>query len=219
MPYPSYHPVYLDLNDRPVLIVGGGSVALEKLESLKDSGASITVVSPHALAEIQLWHLEGRLKWVPREFEESDVEPAFMVIAATDDPELNARVYDCGNRRQKLSNSVDDPANCNFIMSAITRRGPMQVAVSSAGTSPALAQRVRNRIAEEILTKELGQLAEFLGEWRPRVKQAFAHYRERQAFWESVIDSDIPDILTHQGRSAADEAMERALKLELREAA
>ncbi|MGV3618825.1 MAG: siroheme synthase, partial [Fimbriimonas sp.] len=215
MPYPQYHPVYLDLNGRSVLVVGGGAVALEKLHSLLPaSGARITVVSPEARAEIRAWHEEGKLVWEARAFVPSDVEAFFMVIAATDDPGLNALVYRTGNERNKLSNSVDDPVNCNFIMSAIARQGPMQVAVSSAGCSPALAQRVRSRISNEILTEELGALAEFLGDRRDEVKRRLPGYKVRQAFWEGVIDSPIPDLLK-DGKDAEGEfrrRLERAVQ-------
>jgi len=211
VPYTHYHPVYLDLKDRRILIVGGGSIALEKLNSLLSSGARITVVSPEAIAEIRDWARDGALVWEQRTFEPDDVEPYYMIIAATDDPVLNALVYKCGNDKQRLSNSVDDPINCNFIMSAITRRGPMQVAVSSAGCSPALAQRVRNRVMEEILTAEIGELAEFLGDRRSEVKSRLPGYKVRQAFWERVIDSSVPDILASGDFSGADDLFHEML--------
>jgi len=211
VPYTHYHPVYLDLKDRRILIVGGGAVALEKLNSLLDSGAKITVISPEARKEIVDWSLDGSLAWERRTFLPEDVEPYYMVIAATDDPALNALVYKCGNERQRLTNSVDDPANCNFIMSAITRRGPMQVAVSSAGCSPALAQRVRNRVMEEILTAEIGELAEFLGDRRAEVKSRLPGYKIRQAFWERVIDSEVPSLLASGDSEGADARFHRML--------
>ena len=203
MPYTNYHPVCLDLNGRRVLIVGGGAIALEKLESLLPfSGAVIDVVSPEARKEIREWHAEGRLSWLRRDFRVEDVAPYFMVIAATDDAALNALVYATGNAQNKLSNSVDDPVNCNFIMAALIRRGPMQVAVSSAGASPALAQRVRNRVKSEILTEELGNLGEFLGDRRSLVKSRLPGYKIRQSFWEGVIDSDLPALLTRDPEAA-----------------
>jgi siroheme synthase-like protein len=209
--YVKYHPVYLDLRDRPVLIVGGGFVALEKLNSLLPSGARITVVSPDVRAEVAAWIADGTITWIPRRFEEADVEAYFMVIAATNDPLVNALVFQTGNAKNRLSNSVDDPVNCNFIMAAMTGQGPMQVAVSSAGCSPALAQRIRRRIAEEIVTPEVGRLGEYLGSWRGRIKESLPNYRARQGFWEKVLDSSVPTLLETQGREAADGEMERAL--------
>lgn len=213
MPYVNYHPVCLDLNGRRVLIVGGGAIALEKLESLLPfSGAAIDIVSPEARREIRAWHEEGKLNWIRREFDVEDVAPYFMVIAATDDPVLNRLVYVTGNDANKLSNSVDDPINCNFIMAALVRRGPMQVAVSSAGASPALAQRVRNRVRSEILSEAVGELCEFLGDRRPVVKARMAQgYRARQAFWERVIDSELPKTLLNEGVERADALFDRML--------
>lgn len=213
MPYVSYHPVYLSLTGKKVLIVGGGNVALEKLETLLPTGAEITVIAPWAKDEILAWSEEGRLQYIKRKFHYKDIDPYFMVISGTDNPAVNALVFKLGNAANKLSNSVDDPVNCNFIMSAITKRGPMQAAISSAGCSPALAQRVRKRIAEEILTDEVGTLAEYLGDWRPEVKKRLgAGYKARQAFWESVIDSDVPYLLQWQGRASADLSFLRQLE-------
>ena len=212
MPYTQYHPVYLDLNGRSVLIVGGGPVALEKLESLKSSGAKITLVSPEAIPEVAAWAGAGKICWERRPFADVDIDGVFMAIAATDDPELNGRVFRLGDAKQKLTNSVDDPQNCNFIMAAIAGRGPLQVAVSSAGCSPAMAQRIRNRIADELLTEEAGALTELLGDWRPEVKRSLSTYKERQRFWEHLLTSAIGETLLTQGREAADETVRRELE-------
>lgn len=207
--YTKYHPVFLDLNGRPVLIVGGGNVAVEKLNSLLPSGAKITVLSPAINDQVRAWVEDGSITWIEREFVTEDVEPYFMVIAATDRPDVNAHVFRSGNERLRLTNSVDDPINCNFIMAAMTGHGPMQAAISSAGCSPALAQRVRNRIANEILTEEIGALAAYLGEWRPRIKEELPNYKAKQGFWERVIESEIPQYL--EDREEADRRMEVAL--------
>ena len=204
MPYPIYHPVYLNLKDRKILIVGGGFVATEKLNSLIPSGATITVVSPIINDEVRAWVEDGTIQWIEREFVPEDIEDYFMVITATNRPEINAWVYQLGNQALKLTNSVDDPVNCNFIMSAIAKSGPMQVAISSAGCSPALAQRVRNRIVNEILTDNIGALAEYLGDRRPEVKHVLPNYKARQTFWEQIIDSQVPHLLANEGEEAAD---------------
>ena len=217
MSYVDYFPVYLDLKGRHVLIVGGGAIAMEKLHSLLPTGAKITVTSPNVTPEIRAWADAGALVWAERTFQPSDVDSAFMVVAATDDPELNAKVFHLGNQALKLTNSVDDPANCNFIMSANVRSGPMQVAVSSAGCSPALAQRIRNRIQAELLTPEVGDLADFLGSWRPEVKRLLPSYKLRQRFWESVLDAGIETVLTEQGPDGAETWMHSRLNAAVRE--
>ncbi|MDR3692783.1 MAG: siroheme synthase CysG [Fimbriimonas sp.] len=212
MSYSNYHPVYLALSGRLIVIVGGGSVAVEKLESLLPTGASISVVAPEVCDKILHWYADGQIAWHKRPFQDSDIDGAFMVIAGTDDADLNARIYDLGDAAGKLTNSVDDPDHCNFIMAAIARSGPMQVAVSSAGCSPALAQRVRNRIQSEILTDDLGNLAEYLGDRRAAVKAALPTYRARKTFWEKAIDSDLPKILATEGTAFADVYFEGLLR-------
>jgi len=205
MGYVEYHPVYLDLNGRRVLIVGGGFVALEKLTSLLPrSGAVIDVLAPEVRGEVRELIEAGSIGWIPRVFQPEDVDPYFMVIAATNVPAVNAAVFQAGNAKHKLSNSVDDPANCNFIMAAIVAAGPMQAAISSAGCSPAMAQRIRNRIAAELITTEVGALAEYLGSWRPAVKGAIADFQTKKAFWEAVIDSEVPAAFAAGRRDLAD---------------
>jgi len=206
-----YFPVFLSLSGRPVLIVGGGAVAMEKVESLRSSGATVTVLSPSVGDSIRAEVDAGNVEWISKSFDPSDVTPYFMIIAATDDPATNAFVFKTGNALNRLTNSVDDPENCNFIMSAIVRRGPMQVAVSSSGCSPALAQRLRNRISEELLTPEVGRLGEFLGRWRPAVKSALGTYKQRQGFWERVLRSPVPSLLEVDVMEA-DTAMTQGLR-------
>jgi len=154
---------------------------------------------------------EGRIQWLEKEFDPEDAKPYFMIIAATDNPTVNGLVYRTGNELLRLSNSVDDPINCNFIMAALTGHGPMQVAVSSAGCSPALAQKIRRRIANEIVTPQIGRLGAYLGDWRPRIKTELPSYKARQGFWERVLGSNIPNLL-EQDRNQADQAMEAGIK-------
>jgi len=206
-----YHPVFLNLRGRKVLIVGGGEIAAEKVRSLLHSGADITLVAPSVIEPIRLWSHEGVLTWVEREFLAEDVDSAFMSIGATDDIAVNRTVADLAEAQNSLGNSVDDPKHCNFIMAAIARQASMQVAISSSGNSPALAQRVRDRIQKEILTEDIGGLADFLGTWRPEVGRSLPTYQARKAFWEFILDSDIPAILAHDGRESADKEMRRTL--------
>ncbi|AIE84373.1 precorrin-2 dehydrogenase/sirohydrochlorin ferrochelatase family protein [Fimbriimonas ginsengisoli] len=207
----TYFPVFLELSGRAVLIVGGGPVAWEKVESLKSTGAEITILSPTISLQIQGEVDAGRLVWIEKAFEPADVIPYFMIVAATDDPATNAEVFQTGNALNRLTNSVDDPENCNFIMSAIVRQGPMQVAVSSSGCSPALAQQIRNRISDDLLTPEVGRLGEFLGQWRPAVKSSLGSYKHRQGFWARVLASDVPALL-NINETEAGEAMTRGLR-------
>ena len=211
MTYPVYHPIFLNLEQRKVLIVGGGAIALEKLDSLLPSGAKITVLSPEINEAIDQLHSEGKLIWLQGIFGPESLEGYFMVIATSDDPEINAQIFQLANDRNMLVNSVDDPDHCNFIMAAIAKSGPLQVAISSSGTSPALAQLIRRQIARDLLTEEAGELAKFLGANRELVKASLPQYRVRKGFWERVLASDIPSVLATYGVQEAEVRLKECL--------
>ena len=211
MSYTTYHPVFLNLNGRHVVVVGGGNIALEKMRSLLGSGAVLTVISPSLNPELGALHDNGAFQWIAREFMDKDVSTAFLSIGATDDVAVNRRVFECAERLGRLGNSVDDPEFCNFIMAAIAKAGPLQVAISSAGCSPALAQQLRDRIKNELLTEQAGVLAEFLGDWRPAVKSKLSGFSEKKQFWETVLRSEVPALLSEDRIDEANQAMESML--------
>jgi len=125
-------PVFLRLERRPVLVVGAGTVALAKIESLRATGASLTVVAPTALPQIESWAGEGALTLHRRPFNPSDLDGAFLVIAATNDPATNHAIYEEALRRNILCNAVDDPPNCDFYFGSVVARGDLQVAISTS---------------------------------------------------------------------------------------
>ena len=213
-----YYPIYLDLRGRHVLIVGGGPIATGKAQSLIETGAQVCVVAPDVSAAIQQWHAEGALTWRARAFSDGDIDGQFMVIGATDDKSLNARVYQLANAQQRVANAVDDLDNCNFIAPAIARRGLLQVAVSTSGASPALAKQIRDRIEHEFLTDAAAALADFLGSWRPAAKEALPTYQRRQALWEGVLESCLPALLAAGERARAAELMREFLDRGMRPA-
>jgi len=161
-------PIFLNLDARRCLLVGAGNVALEKIGSLLRTGLELHVVAPQARPEIQQLAHEGKLAWVQRPFEESDLDGNFLVIAGTDSPEVNAAVYRGAVERNIPCNSVDDIPNCDFFFGSVVRRGELQIAISTAGESPALAQRLRREIDEQ-LPEDLGPWLENLGELRREV--------------------------------------------------
>ena len=154
-------PIFVKMGDRRVLVVGAGTVALEKVTSLLLTGARITVVAPEAKEEICALVAEGRIEWVRRTFEPADLDGQGVVIAATDVPEVNAAVYRTAVERGVWCNSVDDIPNCDFFFGAVVRRGELQIAISTAGESPAYAQRLRKEID--------ARLAADAGEWLARM--------------------------------------------------
>ena len=139
----------LRLTGRRCVVIGGGEVGLEKVEGLLACDATLVLVAPEANEALAELAAEGSLEWIKRAYEPSDLEGSFMVIAATNDSEVNIGVFDDAEKRAMLVNVVDVPPLCNFILPAIVRTGPLAIAISTAGASPALAKRIRDEIAEE----------------------------------------------------------------------
>src|SRR5438874_4751906 len=139
----------LRLSGRPCLVVGGGSVGLEKVEGLLACDGDVTLVSPDAVPELEAYAAEGSIRWERWEFGDDDLDGAFLAIAATSDTDVNIAVSEGAERRAMLVNVVDVPPLCNFILPAIVRSGPLAIAISTAGASPALAKRMKREIAEQ----------------------------------------------------------------------
>ena len=164
-------PVFLKLDGRRGLVVGAGTVALDKITSLLKTGLRLRVVAPNARAEIQRLAIEGKLEWIKRRFEIADLDDVFVAIAATDSVEANAAVYREAVERGILSNSVDDPPHCDFYFGSVVSRGALQVAISTAGESPAFAQQLRREIDEQ-LPADIGPWLEDVGRLRREVLAA-----------------------------------------------
>jgi uroporphyrin-III C-methyltransferase/precorrin-2 dehydrogenase/sirohydrochlorin ferrochelatase len=161
-------PVFLKLDGRRCLIVGAGTVALDKINSLLKTGLRLRVVAPIARAEIRQLAIEGRLEWIERRFEITDLDGIDLVIAATDSAEVNTQVYREAVALKILANSVDDPPNCDFYFGSVVSRGALQIAISTAGESPAVAQQLRREIDEQ-LPEDLGPWLEDVGRLRREV--------------------------------------------------
>jgi precorrin-2 dehydrogenase len=164
----SLFPIFLKLAGRKCLVVGAGEIAESKIHSLLSAEAQVVVVAPEAKAELASLAEEGRFAWQRREFVEADLDGVFLVVAATDLPEVNAAVYREAAKQDVLCNAVDDPPNCDFYFPSIVRRDKLQVAISTSGESPALAQQLRREI-EEQLPQDLGPWLDALGELRREV--------------------------------------------------
>jgi uroporphyrin-III C-methyltransferase / precorrin-2 dehydrogenase / sirohydrochlorin ferrochelatase len=183
-------PIFLKLDSRPGLLVGAGNVALEKIGALLHTGIRLRVVAPEAKPEIRQLAREGRIEWTERTFETTDLDGNFLVIAATDDPAVNATVYREAGERGILCNSVDDPPNCDFYFGAIVRRGDLQVAISTAGESPAVAQRLRGEI-DELLPNDLGLWLTKIGRLRREVLATYPAGEARKALLHQLADRPI----------------------------
>jgi len=181
----------LRLSARPCLVVGGGEVGLEKVEGLLACDADVTLVAPEAVSELQELAAEGSIRWERRAFEPGDLDGRFLVIAATADTDVNISVYEEAERRAMLVNVVDVPPLCNFILPAIVRTGPLAIAISTAGASPALAKRMKREIAEAY-GEPYARLAVLLNDARGWAKATLPTYQDRKVFFESIVNGD-PD--------------------------
>jgi uroporphyrin-III C-methyltransferase/precorrin-2 dehydrogenase/sirohydrochlorin ferrochelatase len=202
-----YFPLFLDLTGKPVLLIGGGEVAARKYALLKDAGARITVVAPALGAELSREVAAGALVHQPREFTPGDIEGAWLVVAATNDRAVNAVAAAAANSARIPCNVVDDRELSSFIMPAIIDRSPVQIAVSTGGTSPVLARLVRERL-ETLLDSSLGPLAQFADRWREAVKRKFADIGARRRFLSWMLTGPVAASL-RAGREEQAEALTR----------
>ena len=178
-----YYMACLDLEGRSVLVVGGGRIALEKVIGLLECGADVTVVAPEILPQLAELHVT-RLE---RGYDAGDLAGRYLVVAATQIEELNAAVARDAAERSLLCNVVDDPAKCTVILPAIHRDGPIAIAVSTGGASPALAKRLRDQFAGQVGPRTV-ELARQLRDRRSWAKQTFATYDDRKAYFERLVD-------------------------------
>ncbi|MFM4979220.1 siroheme synthase CysG [Aeromonas caviae] len=184
-----YLPIFCRLDNKPVLLVGGGEVAERKARLLLDAGAQLTVVAPDLDPELAELAANGNIEWLDAEFAPAHLTGKWMVVAATDRREVNALVYQSANMARIFANVVDDPKRSSFIMPSIIDRSPLMVAISSGGKAPVLARLLREKL-EALLPQHLGAVAAFAGSLRERVKARFATMGERRRFWERLLGAD-----------------------------
>ncbi len=200
-----YLPLFLSLQQRPCLVVGGGDIALRKLRWLVEAGGDVTVIAPSLTREFSDFAAANGVHVVQRAFAPDDVTDQVLVIAATDDTAVNESVYAQCSRRNILVNTVDDQALCTAIFPAIINRDPVIIAVSTGGASPSLARRIRGWV-EAALPAQLGAFARFSARVRDRIKARFSNMSERRQFWDDLIDGPVA-AMVYAGRE--DEAERR----------
>lgn len=196
-----HYPVFLNLKDRAVLLVGAGEIGLQKLQSLLESGARVHVVSPEALPEIERLAKENRIHWDRRAYATSDLEGKSLVIAATDDKEWQKRIASEARARGIWVNIVDVPPLCDFIAPAIVNQGDIQIAISTGGAAPALAKFIRKKI-EPVVGPEYAQLAQLVQSLRPDILKM--PKSERASFWERVVSQSFLDQIRTEGPQKAE---------------
>ncbi|TXE33219.1 uroporphyrinogen-III C-methyltransferase [Serratia marcescens] len=205
-----YLPIFADLKQRPVLVVGGGDVAARKVDLLQRAGAEIRIVAQSLSPELEQQRQQGQVLWLGKSFDPQQLDDVFMAIAATDDNALNAAVFAEADKRRVLANVVDDQPRCSFIFPSIIDRSPLVVAVSSSGQAPVLARLLREKL-EALLPASLGQMAQVAGRWRGQVKRRLASIGERRRFWEKTFDGRFATLVANGQTAQA----ERQLKQDL----
>ncbi|MCY3554851.1 MAG: bifunctional precorrin-2 dehydrogenase/sirohydrochlorin ferrochelatase [Gemmatimonadetes bacterium] len=201
-----YYPAFVDIEEQPCLVVGGGAIAEEKAGSLLECGGVVTVISPDLTDELRDQAERGALRWFAKTYEPGDVRGYRLVISATDSTEVNERVYRDAEAEGIMVNVVDVPALCRYIVPSIVRQGDLCIAISTGGKSPALAKKIRGQL-EGAYGPEYAELLDLLGAYRPRMKAAYPDETETRArLWTSLVDSDLLDLL-RAGR--AEEARDR----------
>lgn len=191
----AYYPIFVELQDRPCLVVGGGKEAQRKVLGLLAAGGRVTVISPKLTRQLKRLVTEGEINCVQREYQEHDLAGYEMCIVATNDRAVNERISAEGRQRGVWVNAADDAANCDFILPSVIRRGAITVAASTGGGSPALARRLREEL-EAYLTEEMPALADLLSEVR-------SDLHARKIFpdpevWQKAIDEDLRVLLAQR---------------------
>src|SRR5258706_10329924 len=191
--YP-YYPIYLDIEGRNVIIIGGGNVCARKAETMMSYGARVTVVSPEFTSEIEGWAAEGRLALRRKRYEAADLDDANIVIASTDDQSVNEQIAaDCRARRIPV-NVVDVTHLCEFIVPAIIEQGSIQLAVSTGGKSPALARTLKEDL-QKFVGPEYAEINDLLGTLRPSAKKVLPTDVDRKRFFDGIIALGVVDMV------------------------
>ena len=204
-----YYPIYLDIENRDVVIIGGGSVCARKAETMMKYGARVTIVSPEFTAEIEQWAADGKLTIRRKQYEESDLTGATIVIASTDNQVVNEKIAaDCRRRRIPV-NVVDVTPLCEFIVPAIIEKGSIQIAVSTGGKSPALARTLKEDL-QRLVGPEYAEVNDVLGTLREDAKRVLPTDVDRKRFFDGIIAAGILDMLRDGRRREAYETIARA---------
>lgn len=206
------YPIFMCLEQRPCLVVGGGKVALRKTESLLESGAKLTLIAPELDSELAhlLQQHPQQITWKQREFQDQDSAGHYLIIAATNNATVNARVAELANAQQVPVNVVDNQAACSFIVPSVVDRSPVMIAVSTGGASPVLARQLRMKL-ETMIPSSCGQLAAITEEYREVVKQRFTDPEQRKQFWEQTLRGPFAELVYAGNVRAARQILDERL--------
>ena len=197
-----YYPIFLNLQGRRCVVIGGGAVAEGKVRGLLAAEGCVWVIAPALTPALEALRRELRIAHVARNYAPGDLEGAFVAISATDDHAVNEQVWQEASARNVLVNVVDDTPRCNFIAPSILRQGDLSIAISTGGKAPALAVRLKEKIAA-LVGPEHARFLELAGSLRERLAQRTPSFAARRALWYQLVDSDVIELLKHGDEAGA----------------
>ena len=208
----NHFPVFLDLKNRHCLVVGGGSVATRKVNNLLNANANIVVISPHCSDDLRHLAESKKIQILQRNYESSDIMRAFLVVAATDDPKVNAAIAKDCDVANIMVNVADNPELCSFIFPSVLDRSPVTIAISTGGASPVLARQLRMKL-ETMIPPACGRLAAITEEYREKVKAHFPKQEQRKKFWENALKGAFSELVyagqDDSARALLDDALDK----------
>ncbi|MXP56717.1 siroheme synthase CysG [Pantoea sp. Mhis] len=207
----NYLPIFADVNNRTVLVIGGGDIAARKIKLLHRAGANIRVVANNLGKTMQDLLNINNITWISYDFSPMQLDDVFLVVAATNNEKLNSQIFEAANARHKLINVIDRQSKCSFIFPAIVDRYPLILAISSSGTAPMLVRLLREKL-EALLPNNIGKIAEIAGKWRDKVKQHYQTISERRHFWERIFNGLFPSQITKGNIKEANRILDYELK-------
>lgn len=202
-----YYPIFIDLKALPVLVVGGGNVALRKVQTLLNHGSLVRIVSPRLVPELQELIDETTCVWVPKEYSTEDIQDAMLIYSCTEIEEVNAQVSRDAKSHYRLVNVVDDPEKCSFIVPSIMEQGDLKIAVSTGGSSPIVARQVRAEL-EDLYGPEMAEYLSLLKSWRNKAKSDLP-LDKRSVFWERATDGEVRELIKAQRVTEAKGVLEK----------
>jgi precorrin-2 dehydrogenase / sirohydrochlorin ferrochelatase len=209
----TYYPVYIQLENQPCIVIGGGKIAEGKVEGLLEAGAVVEVISPALTSRLHELVSQRRIKYHERVYRSGDLAGSFMVICATNIPTVNQQVWSEATENHQLVNVVDDTPRCNFIAPAILRSGDLTIAISTSGKAPALAVRLKEKIQKQI-GPENARFLEIAGQLREPLARNIPDFETRKKLWYEIVDSDVLQLIADGNEHAALEIISQTVGFE-----
>lgn len=206
----AYYPIFIKLDGKTALVVGGGRVAQRKIETLLEYGASVHIISKKLTDKLKQLVESGDIRHMGKKFEDKHLDGAFLVIAATDNEKLNHEISETAQKRGLLINTVDQPPDCNFIVPSIVKRGDLILAISTSGKSPALAKKLRKKMDEQF-GSEYEAFLILMGCLRKEVLKVGLSHNENGRIFKEIVDSDVLEALTRKDRDRVKSTLRRIL--------